>query len=269
VLQQVADGVWLHQSAFLQSNAVVVQGRAGVLVIDPGIEAAEIACLAGDLRALGQPVVAGFATHPHWDHVLWQAELGDGPRYGAARCAAAMEALLSKADWRAQVAEVLPEDIAASIPMDLFGRITGLPGGTALLPWDGPEVRILEHQGHETGHAALLIPEAGVLVAGDMLSDVLIPFLDLDAAEPIEDYLAGLRLLEGVADDTVVLVPGHGSIGEAEAMRRRIELDRGYVLGLRAGAAPEDPRLVAPAPHSDWLPGVDQWQRQRLAPGSP
>ena len=48
------------------------------------------------------------------------------------------------------------------------------------------------------GHAALLIEERGVLVAGDMLSDVLIPLLDLnDTADPIEDYLAALRLLEG------------------------------------------------------------------------
>jgi glyoxylase-like metal-dependent hydrolase (beta-lactamase superfamily II) len=43
------------------------------------------------------------------------------------------------------------------------------------------------------GHAALLIEEHGVLVAGDMLSDILMPFLDLQAATPIEDYLDALR----------------------------------------------------------------------------
>jgi hypothetical protein len=36
--------------------------------------------------------------------------------------------------------------------------------------------------------------------AGDMLSDVVIPMLDLNGtADPIEDCLAALRLLEGVA----------------------------------------------------------------------
>jgi hypothetical protein len=51
----------------------------------------------------------------------------------------------------------------------------------------------------------------GVLVAGDMLSDVLIPMLDLnDTADPIEDYLAGLRLIEGVAADVDVLFPATG-----------------------------------------------------------
>jgi hypothetical protein len=37
VLRQVADGVWVHQSEFMQTNAVVVQGGAGVLLIDPGV----------------------------------------------------------------------------------------------------------------------------------------------------------------------------------------------------------------------------------------
>jgi hypothetical protein len=36
-----------------------------------------------------------------------------------------------------------------------------------------------------------------------MLSDVLIPMLALsDTVDPIEDYLAGLRLLEGMAGGT-------------------------------------------------------------------
>ena len=60
MLRQVAEGVLTHESEFLQSNTVVVQGRAGVLLIDPGITGDEMAALANDLRELGQPVVAGF-----------------------------------------------------------------------------------------------------------------------------------------------------------------------------------------------------------------
>ena len=219
MLKQVAEGVLTHQSELLQNNAVVVQGRAGVLLIDPGIHGDEMACLANDLRELGQPVAAGFSTHPDWDHVLWHAELGEAPRYGTARCAAFMRDLLSNADWKARVAEGLPPEIAEEIPLDLFGLITGLPAETAQVPWDGPTVRIIEHPAHAQGHAALLIEERGVLVAGDMLSDILIPFPDLDAANPIEDYLVGLRLLEGVADDVDVLIPGHGSVGGADQVR--------------------------------------------------
>src|SRR6266516_5117812 len=232
VLRPVAEGVLIHQSEFMQSNAVVVQGRAGVLLIDPGVTGYEIAQLANDLRELGQPVVAGFSTHPHWDHLLWHARLGAAPRYGTARCAATVRNLLSDARWKARIAEWIPADIVEQVPLDLLGLITGLPAETAQIPWDGPQVRIVEHQAHAPGHAALVIEERGVLVAGDMLSDVLIPMLDLSAADPIEDYLAALRLLEGVADDVDVFIPGHGSVGGADQLRARIEQDRAYVQAL-------------------------------------
>jgi glyoxylase-like metal-dependent hydrolase (beta-lactamase superfamily II) len=265
MLKQVAEGVLIHESEFLQSNTIVVQGRAGVLLIDAGITGDEMADLANDLHELGQPVVAGFSTHPHWDHLLWHAKFGEAPRYSTARCAADIRDLLSQADWKTQVIDVLPPDIGDQIPLDdQFGQITGLPAKTTQIPWDGPKVRIIEHQAHAPGHAALLIKERGVLVAGDLLSDILIPFLELDAADPIEDYLAALQLLEGVADDVKVFIPGHGSFGDADQLRARIEQDRAYLQALRDGGGSDDPRLSAPL-NKDWLPGVHGWQLQQLA----
>ena len=266
MLRQVAEGVLVHQSELLQNNAVVVQGRAGVLLIDPGVTGSEIACLANDLRELGQPVVAGFSTHPHWDHLLWHAPLGASPRYGTARCAATVRDRLSDAGAKARIAALIPPDIAERVPLDLLGVISGLPAETAQIPWDGPEVRIIEHSAHAQGHAALLIEESGVLVAGDMLSDILIPFPDLDAANPIEDYLVGLRLLEGVADDVDVLIPGHGSVSGTDQVSARIKQDRAYVHALRDGHTPDDPRIGPSATFGkDWLPGVYEWQLQQLA----
>jgi len=267
VLRQVAEGVLIHESEFLQSNAVVVQGRAGVLLIDPGVTGNEIACLANDLGELGQPVVAGFSTHPHWDHLLWHAMLGAAPRYGTARCATTVRDRLSGAGAKARVAALIPPDIAEQVPLDLLGLIAGLPAETARIPWDGPRVRIVEHQAHAPGHAALLIEERGILVAGDMLSDVLIPMLDLnDTADPIEDYLAALRLLEGAAGDVDVLVPGHGSIGGADQVHARIDQDRAYVHTLRDAGVPSDPRVGPSATYGkDWLPGVHARQLQHLA----
>ena len=266
MLRQVAEKVLTHQSELLQNNTAVVRGEAGVLLIDPGIQRSEMTCLANDLRQLRQPVVAGFATHPDWDHVLWHAELGEAPRYGTARCAAAMRELLASPDWEARVAENLPPEIAEDVPLDLFGRITGLPAETVRLPWAGPDVLIVEHRAHAEGHAALLIEASRVLVAGDMLSDVLIPMLDLAAADPIEDYLDALLLLEDASGDVEVLIPGHGSIAGADALRGRIEQDRAYVQALRDGVAIEDPRIGPSAKAGwEWVAGVHDWQAQQLA----
>jgi glyoxylase-like metal-dependent hydrolase (beta-lactamase superfamily II) len=266
MLTQVAEGVLVHQSELLENNAVVVQGWAGVLLIDPGITDSEMVCLANDLRELGQTVVAGFSTHPDWDHVLWHTKLGDAPRYGTARCAASLRDLLSNADWKTRVAEGLPPEIAEEIPLDLFGLLTGLPAETAQIPWDGPHVRIIEHQAHAPGHAALLIEERRVLVAGDTLSDVFIPMLDLSAADPIGDYLAALRLLEGVADDVDVFVPGHGSVGGADQVRARIDQDRTYVQALRDNQVVSDPRIGPSAKKGwEWVSDVHAGQLQQLA----
>jgi len=226
----------------------------------------EMAALADDLRELGQPVVAGFSTHPHWDHLLWHARFGAAPRYGTARGAAFVRDRLSDPGAKARIAaQLIPPDISGQVPLDLMGLITGLPAETAQIPWDGPEVRIIEHQAHAPGHAALLIKERGVLVAGDMLSDVLMPLLDLmNAADPIEDYLAALRLLEDVAGDVDIVIPGHGSVGRADQVRARIDQDRAYVLALRDDRVPDDPR-IGPSATYDWVPGVHERQLQQLA----
>jgi glyoxylase-like metal-dependent hydrolase (beta-lactamase superfamily II) len=156
----------------------------------------------------------------------------------------------------------IPEEVS----LDLLGLITGLPAETTQIPWDGLGVRIMEHQAHAPGHAALLIEARGVLVAGDMLSDVLIPMPDLTGTgDPIEEYLTALRLLEGVAGDVDVVIPGHGSIGGADQLRSRIDQDRAYVHALRDGKDPSDPR-VGPAakPGWEWVSEVHAGQVQRL-----
>ncbi|MET1051076.1 MAG: MBL fold metallo-hydrolase [Mycetocola sp.] len=269
----MAEDVFVHESAFIQSNSTVVLGAHGALLVDPGITEAELRSLAEDIRLLGRPVVAGFSTHPDWDHALWHASFGDAPRYGTARGAAALKELLSVQDWKEQMTEVMPPEYLDEIPMDLFGRVIGLPAHATHVPWDGPAVRIIEHQAHAPGHAGLLIERSGVLVAGDMLSDILMPFLDLDAPHPDDDYLDALRLFEAEAGDVRVVIPGHGSVGGADALRARIAQDRAYVSTLRDGGEFDDARVGAEAP-LDWLPDVHRWQVQwfsqkKLAPEHP
>jgi glyoxylase-like metal-dependent hydrolase (beta-lactamase superfamily II) len=261
MLTQVADGVLVHESEFCQSNTVVVQGAEGVLLIDPGVHADEMVCLANDLSHMGQGVVAGFSTHPHWDHLLWHEGLGSPPRYGTARGANTARERLAGGIDRQRFG--IPDEVS----LDLLGSIIGLPEGTTHIPWDGPLARIIEHQAHATGHAAILIDERGVLVAGDMLSDVLTPMLDLmGSADPIGDYLDALRLLEGVAADIEVVIPGHGSVGLAGQAKARIVQDRAYVLALRDGLDPGDPRVGTTAkPGWEWVSDVHAGQVQRLA----
>jgi hydroxyacylglutathione hydrolase len=68
-------------SLYNTTTTVVACADGSCLVIDPAITADEVATLAAALGARGLRPAAGWSTHPHWDHLLWHASLGDVPRY--------------------------------------------------------------------------------------------------------------------------------------------------------------------------------------------
>ena len=77
--------------------------------------------------------------------------------------------------------------------LGLFGRLTVLD--SAAIAWDGPTTELIVHDGHAPGHGAVFMPEAGILVAGDMRSDMEIPLLDTEAQDAFGDYRAGVAAL--------------------------------------------------------------------------
>lgn len=242
-LNEVADGVWVRQSAWIWTNSIVVRGDDGLVVIDPGITGAELDRLADDVAALGIPVVAGFSTHPHWDHLLWHPRLGDVPRYATAENAA----LAAVARDRAAA---MAAESAEGIPLELVARVTALPEDAAT-PVPGGE--LIQHNAHAVGHAAILLADRGVLLAGDMLSDVLIPLFDPRQEDQLAAYETALAQLEDIVDTVGVVVPGHGSVARDHAeVAARLAADKAYINALRGGTEPDDARL---GPHAEWLDG--------------
>ncbi len=239
MLTEVADGVWVRQSEWVRSNAVVVRGEDGLVLVDPGISGADLAELADDVDHLGAPVVAGFSTHLHWDHLLWHPRYGDVPRYAMPAAAAAVGAVRERAQQMAA-------ESTTGVPLELVGLTIALPADGGGLPGE-----LVEHEAHALGHAALLLADRGVLVAGDMLSDVLIPMLDPRRPGQVGAYATALDRLDEATGRVTVVVPGHGAVAEGEEIGARLEADRAYVEALRLGAEPADPRLA----EHDWLAG--------------
>ncbi len=243
-LTEIAPGVWTATARTWSTvTTVVVAPDGACLVVDPGLTVAEVAGLAGEIDARGWRVVAGFSTHPHWDHVLWSPAWADAPRWATP---AAVGALL---DAREDVLRSADET-APGHDRDLVGRLAALPPGTTHLPWSGPRVEVVAHAAHAVGHAALVLPDARVLLAGDMLSDLEIPLLDLGSADPVGTYRAGLDALERAAAHAGVraVVPGHGHVGDHRELTRRLVADRRYLDALAAGTQPDDERL-----DTEWL----------------
>ena len=243
MLTEVADGVWVQQSEWVWTNAIVVRGDGGLVLVDPGIDGSELSQLADDVDRLGVPVVAGFCTHPHWDHLLWHPRFGDVPRY--ATCAGARAAFEAREQAQAMAAQS-----ASGIPLELIGLVTPLPDDGGPVPGE-----IVEHSAHAVGHAAVLLADRGVLLAGDMLSDILIPLLDRQQPDQVAAYTTALDQLDQAARQVNVLVPGHGAVAEGPEVAARLAADRAYIKALQRGEQPVDARL---GPEADWLLGPHQ-----------
>lgn len=244
-LEPIAPGVWTSVATRWRTRTTVVVDHDRCLVVDPALTPRDLETLASDLQARGWRPVAGFATHAHWDHVLWSAALGAVPRWATAETVAQVEAhrarLLREADD-----EVPGHDHA------LVGRLAALPaplpGGSVEVPWGGPRAVVVPYPGHCPGSAALVLPDAGVLLAGDVLSDVEIPLLDRDASDPVGDHVRTLDILEAAVArwDVSLVVPGHGAPCDRAGLAERLRADRAYLAALSSGAEVEDVRLADP-----------------------
>jgi hydroxyacylglutathione hydrolase len=241
-LTEIAPGVLVATSSYAVTTTTVVVGASGgCLVIDPAVTVAELAGLAGELAARGLRPAIGWSTHPHWDHVLWSREFGEVPRYAAPSAIAIAQ---TERDG-------ILDGVRRAAPghdLELVGRMRSLDASA--IPWDGPQAMLVVHDGHAPGHGAVFLPDRGVLIAGDMCSDIEIPLLDTVASDPLGEYRTGMDRLASVPGVRQV-VPGHGHVGDAGELRRRLALDVAYLDAVAAGKPAGDPRLTAGSPR--WM----------------
>jgi glyoxylase-like metal-dependent hydrolase (beta-lactamase superfamily II) len=241
-LNQVADGVWVRQSEWVWTNSTVVRGEDGLILVDPGITGSELNQLADDLDRLEIRVVAGFSTHPDWDHLLWHPRFGEVPRYATAAGARVA------GETREQEQAGAAEEGGSDIPLELVGLVTPLPADGGPVPGE-----IIEHRAHAVGHAAVLLADRGVLLAGDMLSDILLPIFDSRQDDQLGAYEAALDRLAGVVGNVDVVVPGHGAVAQGPEVAARLAADQAYIDALRRGEEPVDSRLDV-----DWMSGIHE-----------
>jgi glyoxylase-like metal-dependent hydrolase (beta-lactamase superfamily II) len=234
-LRKVATGLLVATSSKYELNSVVVLGQdGGVLLVDPGWPQDELDKIAAELAKQSLTPVAGFATHAHHDHLLWHPEFGDVPRW------ASPDTVRLAGSHRDELLEALGPDYRPEV-LALMGRVTALPGLD--IPWLGPQSDVILHDAHIDGHSAIWIAELGVLIAGDMLSDIELPLPD-DSPNALFAYRAGLETLAPYADIAQFVIPGHGSITSDGTAR--VTADLAYLDDLVAGRDSTDARIANP-----------------------
>lgn len=234
-LCELCGGVWVATSRrYATTSTVLLDGRGGAVVVDPAWDPDELAAIPADLLVLGVRCVAGLATHEHYDHVLWHPDLGTVPRWSTPgtvdHLSQDRDALL------APLAEFLSPDLIA-----IAGRLDPLPGDE--LPWTGPTTQVVVHDAHAPSHLALFIEDSGVLVVGDMLSDVELP-MPAQGDRTLVTYLTGLECLRAIVGRAKWVIPGHGTpTGDPMA---RFDADLRYLDALLTGRESDDIRILDP-----------------------
>jgi glyoxylase-like metal-dependent hydrolase (beta-lactamase superfamily II) len=235
---EVAAGVRVTTAAKYTTNTTIVARGDRVVIVDPAWTETDLNAIAAWLQASNLRITTGLSTHGHYDHVLWHPEFGDAPRWGSPRAVAMAN------DDRALILEHLEGDIPADWPHPVDG-LSALDDSHVPDPFadgDLEEIQFVVHDGHAPGHTAMWFPDRGVLLAGDMLSDIELPFPFFP--DDLPAYLAGLDALAPVVAKARVLVPGHGHV--TTNPMERLDADRRYLDDLITRGDSDDARIALP-----------------------
>jgi glyoxylase-like metal-dependent hydrolase (beta-lactamase superfamily II) len=217
---EVGAGIFVRRYQFYDQNIVAIRGDDGFLIVDTRVSHRQADEILADLQELSAlPVRAVVNTHGHNDHAFGNHRFRPAPIWGHTRCARMITE--TGADQIARVSAAIPElaaDLAEVVldpPDQLFDDETTVPfdaGGRVV------ELRYLG-RGHTDNDVVVLIPDSGVVLAGDLLENDATPYFG--DGYPM-DWPATVEAL--VALVTGPVVPGHGSVGDrAFAVRQMTE----------------------------------------------
>ncbi|MCA9833216.1 MAG: MBL fold metallo-hydrolase [Thermomicrobiales bacterium] len=238
-MTQLTDRITVLQSAFWATNSSIVSGPVGSLLIDPGVLPDELERIAD----VATPVAAGFCTHAHWDHVLWHERFGTNvPRF------AYSETVINMRQNRDRIIRNITNSaelwgVDAAMNTDLLFQEQPLSDSSANIA--GIATIVVPIPGHESGQAALVLPEDKVAFVADTLSDIETPAF-YEGSESVEDYLKTMDTLQLIIDRADWIVPGHGAPADRAEAQRRLDADRRYLeaigpfVAARAGESGEE-----------------------------
>ena len=219
---EIGRDIFVRRYRFYDQNIVAVRGDDGFLIVDTRVSHRQADEILRDLLELGEePVRAVINTHGHNDHAFGNHRFRPAPIWGHERCAR-----MVRDTGRAQlaaVAQAIPSLVEELAEVVLDPPDRTFAGEAAMVEFDAGGRQIeLRHlgRGHTDNDIVVLIADADVLLAGDLVENGAPPYFG--DGYPL-DWPATLeRMVELV---TGAVVPGHGDVGDrAFAVRSMVEI---------------------------------------------
>jgi glyoxylase-like metal-dependent hydrolase (beta-lactamase superfamily II) len=228
---EVGDRVFTRHFDFLDQQIGVVLGGRDVLLVDTRASPSHARVIVDDLRELTRdPVSIVVDTHWHWDHSFGNNVFRPAAIWGHVRAAERL-----RRDGAATIARVsagLP-----AIAADLAEVVIDPPEHTfedrATIELGDRVVELAYHgRAHTEGDISIVVPDARVLFAGDLLEHGSPP--SFGDSYPL-DWPATVEQLLPLA--TGAVVPGHGQIGDRAFVESQLAAFRGLAELARQVAA--------------------------------
>jgi glyoxylase-like metal-dependent hydrolase (beta-lactamase superfamily II) len=204
---EIGDRVFVRRYQFYDQNIVAVLGRDEALVVDTRTTPRQAREILDDLRELGAPRIGIVVnTHGHYDHAFGNSVFRPAAIWGHKQCAVMLEETGER--QRARTAEEIP-----ALSGDLTEVVIDPPDRTfslsATLEVGGRRVDLQYlGRGHTDNDIVVLVPDAAILCAGDLLENGAPPYFG--DGYPMDWPETAQRLL-ALTDDSTVVVPGHGA----------------------------------------------------------
>ncbi|MGI8999432.1 MAG: MBL fold metallo-hydrolase [Candidatus Limnocylindria bacterium] len=201
VWREVGVRVWVRRYEALDQTIGAIGGEQGLVVIDTRATHPLADELRAELKQLPGAPVAVVNTHGHWDHAFGNARFLPTPIWGHVRCAAMI----------LERGEIMRARLMRDYPSEPFGEVeltppTDLLEDSATLDLGDRQVELRYlGRGHTDNDVVVIVPDASVLFAGDLLENAPAP--GFGDSYPLAWADTG-RVLLGLVDGTVV--PGHG-----------------------------------------------------------
>lgn len=209
---EVGDRVWVARYEWCDVNVSVIEGTAGLLVVDTHSSTRAAREVIADLRRLSsRPAVGLVNTHDHFDHTFgnsaFREEYGEIP-ITAHESTAQTTVGNGELVQQASIEQGGPHaaEIAETV---LVGANLSFSSVTAIDLGDRVAELVHPGRGHTGGDLVVRIEDADVLLAGDLVEESGMPAYG-DDCFPL-DWPHALDLTLELIGPSTVVVPGHGA----------------------------------------------------------
>lgn len=250
---EVADRVWVARYDWFDVNVTLVGGDRGLLVVDTHGSGAAARAVVDDVRRLGAgEVTAVVNTHWHFDHTFGNDAFCTA--YGELPIHAHENAVDELARWGDDVKQRYADSPHDPHREEVLATPVVLPDHTfssaRVLDLGDRAVELVHPgRGHTSGDLVVRVPDADVLVAGDLVEESAAPSFN-DDAWPM-DWPLSLDIVLGLLTSGSVVVPGHGAPVDrafVEQQRNEIGIVAETIRDLAGRGVPLDQALDA----ADW-----------------